>query len=153
MAEVRVGAKLYIPRTFEESYSAQPFGQIKMDWFLADQLVHQVKSKILKIIVIKILILNFHFSLECSFTQSTLKAKNITHDLNQDSIFTAATIHCGCQNIKSLSRVLGIQDYGINNFGNKLTYSVKEALEEPFECINARVDALFIEVFLEPANM
>ena len=33
------------------------------------------------------------------------------------------------------------------------TYSVKEALEEPFECINARVDALFIEVFLEPANM
>jgi hypothetical protein len=38
MAEVRVGAKLYIPsiKNIEESCSAQPFGQIEMDWFLAD---------------------------------------------------------------------------------------------------------------------
>ena len=36
-----------------------------------------------------------------------------------------------------------------NNFQEK-THSVEEALEEPFECVNARIDALFVQVFFEP---
>ena len=30
---------------------------------------------------------DFQFNLECIFTQNTLKVKDITHDLNHDSIF------------------------------------------------------------------
>ena len=40
---------------------------LKMDWFLAKRLVHQVKPEIRNNITIQTLLLNFQFNLECFF--------------------------------------------------------------------------------------
>ena len=42
----------------------------------------------------------------------SLKSERKTHELNHDLTFSAHTINCVCQSIKSMFRVLGVYNFG-----------------------------------------
>ena len=82
-----------------------------MCWFLASLHVHQVKFRILKIIAIKIPILNFQFNLECIFIPKAWKVKEITNHWRNHNL----KFYCS-YNPLWMSEVKVIGVLGIYNF-------------------------------------